>query len=121
MRLRKSKRSKYLSINILLTKINTILSNLLCFRMQDLVESRGSSSSQLKPMHGSLRHAVCALARYYGLNAYEFDSDPRRYVSIGYQSSYYLFSLYSFCNNLFLFSQVARESRTGLTSLYCRY
>ena len=52
--------------------------------MQDLVETKGSSSSQLKPMIGSLRHAVCALARYYGLNAYEFDFDPRRYVSLGW-------------------------------------
>ena len=58
-------------------------------RMAELVASApapgkpttsSSSSVQLKPMADGPRYAVCSLARYYRLNAFEYDNEPKRYV-----------------------------------------
>ena len=70
-------------------------------RMADLVASAAapgkpsstSSSVQLKPMSDGPRYAVCSLARYYRLNAFEYDNEPKRYVMcISLPFSYYIFN-----------------------------
>ena len=42
--------------------------------------STSCSSVQLKPMADGPRYAVCSLARYHRLNAFEYDNEPKRYV-----------------------------------------
>lgn len=51
-------------------------------KMQDLIADKKSNSAQLKPMGPSSRNAVHGLSRYYSLNSYEYDPEPRRYVSL---------------------------------------
>ncbi len=51
--------------------------------MNDLIHNTTINSVQLKPMPGGLRYIACVLARYYGMNAYEYDYEPKRYVSLG--------------------------------------
>jgi R3H domain len=51
-------------------------------KMLDLIADKKSNSAQLKPMGASSRNAVHGLSRYYSLNSYEYDPEPRRYVSL---------------------------------------
>lgn len=51
-------------------------------KMSDLIADKKSNSAQLKPMGPSSRNAVHGLSRYYFLNSYEYDPEPRRYVSL---------------------------------------
>ena len=51
-------------------------------KMFDLISDKSSNSSQLKAMGPSSRNAVHGLSRYYFLNSYEYDPEPRRYISL---------------------------------------
>lgn len=51
-------------------------------KMVDLINDKGSNSSQLKAMGPSSRNAVHGLSKYYFLNSYEYDPEPRRYISL---------------------------------------
>jgi hypothetical protein len=50
-------------------------------KMLELISDKTTNSSQLKPMGPGTRQIVHGLSRYYSLNSYEFDPEPRRYVS----------------------------------------
>ena len=50
--------------------------------MFELLQDPSSSSAQLKPMDASARAYVHCLAKHHGLNSYEYDPEPRRYVSL---------------------------------------
>ena len=67
--------------------------------MIELIQSTKVTSVQFKPMAVGPRYAVCILARYYHLNAYEFDYEPKRYVSIGKR-------LFFFCLFINCFSSI---------------
>jgi len=51
-------------------------------KLDALVKTPSDSSVQLKPMTAGARAYVHAMARYYGLHSYEFDPEPRRYISL---------------------------------------
>eukprot|EP01038_Epipyxis_sp_PR26KG_P014649 gene14649-19680_t len=51
-------------------------------KMSELINTKYLTSVQLKPMASSMRTAVHHLARYYNLNSYEFDPEPKRYISL---------------------------------------
>lgn len=51
-------------------------------KILDLIADKKSNSTQLKPMGPSSRNAVHGLSRYYFLNSYEYDPEPRRYISL---------------------------------------
>ena len=51
-------------------------------KMIDLIADKKSNSTQLKAMGPSSRNAVHGLSRYYFLNSYEYDPEPRRYISL---------------------------------------
>jgi hypothetical protein len=51
-------------------------------KMLELISDKKSNSSQLKPMTSSTRNIIHGLAKYYSLNSYEYDTEPKRYVSL---------------------------------------
>ena len=51
-------------------------------KIEQLIDTPAESSVQLKPMQSGPRAYVHALARYYGLSSYEFDQEPKRYISL---------------------------------------
>ena len=51
-------------------------------KMIDLIADKKTNSTQLKAMGPSSRNAVHGLSRYYFLNSYEYDPEPRRYISL---------------------------------------
>jgi len=51
-------------------------------KLDALLKNPADSSVQLKPMAAGARAYVHAMARYYGLHSYEFDPEPRRYISL---------------------------------------
>ena len=51
-------------------------------KVAELFADKRSSSVQLKPMPPSMRAAVHGVARHALLNSFEFDPDPKRYVSL---------------------------------------
>lgn len=51
-------------------------------KMFDLIGDSKANSCQLKPMGPSSRNAVHGISRYYFLNSYEYDPEPRRYISL---------------------------------------
>lgn len=51
-------------------------------KMMELIADKKANSTQLKPMGGSARGVVHGLSRYYFLNSYEYDQEPKRYVSL---------------------------------------
>lgn len=51
-------------------------------KMLELISDKKSNSSQLKPMTSSTRNFIHGLAKYYSLNSYEYDTEPKRYVSL---------------------------------------
>ena len=46
-----------------------------------MLSDTSTSSIQLKPMSASSRLYMHVLAKYYGINSYEYDREPNRYVS----------------------------------------
>ena len=67
-----------------------------------LSDNNNNNSVQLKPMNKQMRDIVHAIAKYYYLNSYEYDYEPKRYVSLGnycccynyYYYYYYIKKLY---------------------------
>jgi hypothetical protein len=51
-------------------------------KMLELIIDKKSNSSQLKPMTSSTRNIIHGLAKYYSLNSYEYDAEPKRYISL---------------------------------------
>ena len=51
-------------------------------KIQAMLSSANSFSVALKPMPFAGRCAMHALAKFYQLNSYEYDYEPRRYVSV---------------------------------------
>ena len=50
-------------------------------KLETLIKTADTSVS-FKPMQAGPRAYIHALARYYGANSYEYDQEPRRYVSV---------------------------------------
>ena len=80
--------------------------------------STSASSVQLKPMSDGPRYAVCSLARYYRLNAFEYDNEPKKYDHNHYfiiASSSYI-SLY-ICIQIYISGSRSRQSPPARTAL----
>ena len=50
-------------------------------RIEEMLTSP-NNSVQFKPMPKMNRHVITTIAKYYRLNAYEYDYEPKRYVSL---------------------------------------
>jgi hypothetical protein len=51
-------------------------------RINALIADKKVNSCQLKPMNPSIRNAVHGISRYYLLNSFVYDAEPRTYVSL---------------------------------------